>query len=167
MVSKIAPKDEQYRADLGYQGHTPGAPRPHLRARRIRQMWPQQWDEYLTFTVVRNPFDWAVSWVYFHGGLKGQSMDDRIIDSGMQSNWWNYTADGEVIVDHVMRYENLDGEMAALSAVLGYEVELPPKRLKGAFRPPHTHYREQIGPAGRAHIEHICAAELDYFGYEW
>lgn len=70
------------------------------------------------------------------------------------------------LVDHVIRYEDLEAELAGVlqEAALPM-IPLPP--AKRGVRPAGTHWRKVIPPAERQVIAHICAEEIERFGYEW
>ena len=39
----------------------------HKRAKDYLKQYPKEWKQYFKFTVIRNPWDWMVSWYYWRG----------------------------------------------------------------------------------------------------
>ena len=98
---------------------------------------------YYKFTIERHPYDRAVSIANFNikrseyenGISTNISLDeiplfiDRLIESGEMikkiQNYKLYSINGQVAVDHVIRYENLTEQFAAIIKSLGINEILP------------------------------------------
>lgn len=140
--------------------------RSHLAATHIRRlMGRRSWDDYFTFTVVRNPWETAAS-AYF---WLTRDAPDRpsfrsFLESG-SSNWRNwrlYTDNDRIIVDEVVRYEELEPGLAAVTERLGLpRLELP--QAKGGLR--RGPYQELYGAAERDLVARACREEIEHFGY--
>ena len=128
------------------------------------------WDSYYKFCFERNPYDKAVSLYYFHGRLFKQKMDinEYIINANDRklSNWYMYTINNEVAVDHIYRFENLESEMAAISQKFGLSLASLP-RAKTSTNTKKEHYSKLINREARLRIEHACANEIEYMQYRW
>jgi hypothetical protein len=83
------------------------------------------------------------------------------------SNLHFYAIGGEIVLDHVLRYESLDEELAQLAEVLGIDSSLKLPRAKSNTRKDRRPYRDVLGPEERAIIETRCALEIDLLGYEF
>lgn len=147
--------------------------RAHMPAKRIRwRLGKKAWDRYFKFTVERNPWDKAVSsyfWARRHRQHKIPFED--WIQSGVKfrggASFGMYSIDGEVAVDHIMRFENLHEDLADVLNNLGVEnsPELP--QAKTGFRPSGVDYHEIHNSVTRDFIARSCAREIALMGYEF
>jgi hypothetical protein len=144
----------------------------HMPAERVRVLvGATVWRDYYKVCVERNPWDKAVSLYYWR--TRDQSPRPTLL-SFLQSvaphalsNYRIYAATDGVLVDHVIRYEQLAGELETLRERLGLPepIELP--RAKAAHRPPAAHYSTLVGAAERAIVDRVCAREIALFGYRF
>jgi len=141
----------------------------HMPAALVRaRVGPQVWRRYITFCVERNPFDKTLS--HFHmlraRGLAGDF--DTYLAAG--DLCWNaplYTdRAGRVIVDHVLRYEDLDNALGHVLARLGlpYDGRIG-IRAKADTRPAGAGYRDVLTLRQRRRLEAAFAAECALHGY--
>lgn len=145
--------------------------RDHSSAAEVRAVVGQQvWDEYLTFTVVRNPWDQAVS-SYFWMRSLGRGTDDEVMDivttRGAARNWGIYTIDGAVAVDEVIRYEDLAAGLARVCARIGLAAPVDLPRAKAGIRPARTHWRDVLTDDQAATVARHAAGEIAEFGYRF
>ncbi|MGD0881130.1 MAG: sulfotransferase family 2 domain-containing protein [Acidimicrobiales bacterium] len=144
----------------------------HTPASRIREkVGAATWDRYTTFTVVRNPWDRAVSLYYF---VKGTEADAPPTFSAFLaatpaiklSNFHLYAIDGRVAVDRVVRYEDLLDGLAEVWKEVGITDEVVLPHAKGAFRPTATRdYRSQMTDGDAEYIARVCRTEIEAFDY--
>jgi len=147
----------------------------HMPAFRIRRALPKYiWDSYFKFTVVRNPYDRAISQYFWNNRKAAEHTKDAIneyilekIQPHLLTNWHMYALGDRVLLDHFIRYEELESGLRATLARLGIQEPLALPNAKSRHRPHGFHYRDVISPAARAHIENIARTELEHFGYEW
>ena len=176
MITNISSTDEITRRKVGGRGPQNNRTLFWLKARKHgvaqearRVAGERAWRDYFKFTIERNPFDKAISRYWWELRRLGSRPTMSEFLAGCRpillSNWPIYTIDDEVVVDHVVRYEDLAAETAALSDRLGFEVVLP--LSKGTHRTDRRHYSQVLSQADRQVIERICAKELAAFGYEW
>ncbi len=112
---------------------------------------PGKFQEYFVFCFVRNPYDRLVSaYFYLMGGGKGPA-DVRFRDNHLLAykdfpdflrnglsrpevaSWWHFRPqyfylvnfEGELIVDYIGRFENLDNDFNEICKKLGVTAELP------------------------------------------
>jgi hypothetical protein len=138
------------------------------------------WDEYFKFCFERNPWDRIISTYYWRTRdcehrptllefLHNQNPEGRTRGKGTRrlSNFGIYSIGGEIAVDHVGLYENLDSELERIAALLNLpgKIELP--RAKASVREDRRHYREVMGYAERSMVAQVCAREIAHFSYSF
>jgi hypothetical protein len=155
------------------------APRPpstHLLAAEVRERYPSEWADYLTFCVVRNPYDRAVSDYFwrtkrcterpsFRTYLEAMAAGDRLdgIVDATPDNWPFYAIDGDIAVDRVCRFEHLTEDLTAVLAEVGIDWDgWLPRAKSGTGRRP---YREMYDDPERALVEQLFGHEIAAFGY--
>lgn len=176
VVTKISPRDEKTRKDLGFTGpqnysehkfvnHTPSI--------TIREKLGEDiWRDYFTFTFERNPFDRVISQFYWVQKKKKilPDINEHICNSmkpSKLSNWSLYTDSSGVAVDFVGRYENLIEDLRCIKKKTGLQEELTLVSAKGHIRKDRRHYSKVLNAQSRACIEKACAREIEEFGYHW
>jgi len=133
------------------------------------------WDAYYKFCFVRNPFDRAVSLYYWetkNWERKRHSIPPDVntyilgLPEQKLSTWFRLTIKGSVALDYIGKFESLEMDTTKISQ----QLELPALNLshsKGNIRKDRQHYSQILNQETRAHIEKLCAPELDAFGYSW
>ena len=145
----------------------------HLEAARIRSRYPPEiWSTYFTFSVVRNPFDLVVSDFsyhtqkrkdrlqmlgfgpdtsfedYVHPGFRAKQQRQFLVDEG-----------GDIIVDFVARFENLERDFAHICETIGAGITLP--HANRTVRSPYREYYDD--DRTRSLIEQVYADDLRLF----
>ena len=155
---------------------------PHTTAVQLRALIePDIFNGYFKFTLERNPWDRAVSryyWEKHRWERSGRSRFPGIGDflertADEKPHWltnWDHYADGDqILVDRVLRYENLAEELARLQEDLEIEgdIALPKRRAKGGLRSAREHYSAVLGKREQAVVERVCVREINAFGYRF
>ncbi|MGB0661073.1 MAG: sulfotransferase family 2 domain-containing protein [Mangrovicoccus sp.] len=137
--------------------------------------------ELFIFTLVRNPWDRAVS--YYHW-IKGQNFDHiavslaRVLSfeefiqhphsqaSFRAASYASYITDhsGREQCDLFIRLEHLAEDIRPLEAHLGFRLA-DPGQVNASDRDPD--YRKYYGPKTQALIGDICAEDIARFGYDF
>jgi len=158
------------------EGHEPrnyGRFYNHFSAWGLRQAIPQEtWDSYFKFCVERNPWDKTLSDYFMararHGGKP--SFDDYLERGQFCNSWELYTdADNQtILVDEVLRFENLNEELTRVFASLGvpFSGSLD-VHAKSGFRKDRRPYQEVYTQVQRERIARAFAQEIEKFTYEF
>lgn len=117
----------------------------HWSARDIRATDRAAWEEALTISVIRNPWDRAVSaWAFQRDSIGAPDFPRWLHGRPMLSQWAMLTAREQVIVDHLIRFEKLREGFDRAVELLGcppYALEhLNKSSRRGAYR---EHYTSQ------------------------
>jgi hypothetical protein len=193
VITSLSSEDEKARKDMGLRGmqniHVPllrysGADIANLvnlqrkrfhnhspAAEARRYVGRGKWSKYFVFCVERNPFDRAVS-QYFWKNRKLVEKPDmqeffRSLSTPSMSNWNVYSGKDGVLVDRILRYENLDQELSEVGNLLGIKIDISSIHAKSHTRTDNRNYREIIDNKSRLIIEERCAKEIKHFGYQW
>ena len=193
VITSLSSEDEKARKDMGLRGmqniHVPllrysGADianilnlqrkrfHNHSPAAEVRRyVGKGKWSKYFVFCVERNPFDRAVS-QYFWKNRKLVEKPDmqeffRSLSTPSMSNWNVYSGKDGVLVDRILRYENLDQELSSVGNLLGIKIDISSIHAKSHTRTDKRNYREIIDKKSRLIIEERCTKEIKHFGYQW
>lgn len=193
VITSLSSEDEKARKDMGLRGmqniHVPllrysGADianilnlqrkrfHNHSPAAEVRRyVGKGKWSKYFVFCVERNPYDRAVS-QYFWKNRKLVEKPDmqeffRSLSTPSMSNWNVYSGKDGVLVDRILRYENLDQELSSVGNLLGIKIDISSIHAKSHTRTDKRNYREIIDKKSRLIIEERCAKEIKHFGYQW
>lgn len=135
------------------------------------------WKDYFKFCVERNPWDKTVShyqmlrndpsvaWMGAPQTLE-QYFKNGVLCHNLQY-YTDYKRDN-IIVDRVLKYENLDRELGEVCSMLGipYGGSIG-VRAKGEHRKVSTSYREMFTGEQRRIVEQRFAREIEIHGYEY
>ena len=145
----------------------------HMPAREVKQRVPAKvWNGYFKFCVERNPWDKVLSHYHMHAARAGGvlSLDEYLARGRFPINYFRYTGrSGEkLIVDRVVRYENL---LAELSEVFAY-LHIPfdgtlGVAAKSDYRADRRPYQEVFNDEQRRLIEKAFAKEIDLHRYRF
>lgn len=145
----------------------------HMPAHAVRERLPREvWEGYFKFCVERNPWDKTLS--HYHARAvrlaDGLTFDRYLLARDYCLNHPLYTDpdDGRVIVDRVLRYENLMGDFAEVCRRLGipFDGDLG-VRAKSDCRSDRRPYREVYTAAQRKLIQRLFAREIELHGYRF
>lgn len=164
----------------------------HIFARNIRARHRSEFESYYTFTIVRNDYHRIYSWWFNRKYLKRNtnlSFNDWLFrfppkPNDIHSNWdikncwrlqsqrtcqmeWITDNNGDIIVDHIVRYENLKEDLKKLGKIIGVSFwKMPryginnPKENKNKFNK-NVYTPEMIEFMKKHH-----GKSIEYFGYE-
>ncbi len=178
IITPITAEDEITRKALGGRGPqnhvVNGIPLfyNHIPAKDVRVLIGKPvWDGYFKFCFERNPWDKVISWYFWEQATEPRLPLSEFVQSGWAAQVGGpggfdlYTIDGEMAVDRVCLFENLDQELARIRAELNLPAIPDLPRAKSRFRQDKRHYREILGAADATAIEKFFAREIAAFGY--
>jgi hypothetical protein len=146
-----------------------------------KEISEETWRFLSKITIVRNPYDRAISKFYndhkdfLEDNQKrgyeysADQINEYIVglpDADL-TNWHLYTDDDQIIVDDVIRYESLTSDLGRALAKVGITDPIALPHAKGNWRIDRRHYSQVLGSQARARIEAAAARELEMFGYCW
>lgn len=131
IITPITPADEQSRRDLGYcsaqnfdhpqwpdDSPSTGVFFNHMTARQAKALIPADiWESYTKITIVRDPYDAMISRYFWEGGAR-TGLDFGSFVSAyrcfLTENSEIAPLDGPAAMDHYLRYDHLEQDIAAL-----------------------------------------------------
>ncbi|MCI0558025.1 MAG: sulfotransferase family 2 domain-containing protein [Nitrososphaera sp.] len=141
--------------DLEYlqaQYHKPAIERREL-------MGLERWHACYKFTIVRNPWERAVSWYYLCRDNSPFKEWLLKVDVG-QARYC--TEDGQIIVDDVFKYETLDHRLEELCSKAHWPLI---QRLPAINSTAHEPYQTYYDLETREYVASQCAFEIEHFKY--
>jgi hypothetical protein len=145
----------------------------HMAASLVQKRVPSQvWNSYFKFCVERNPWDKVLSHYYMHAAREGGSLplDEYLARGRFPINYFRYTdrSGTKIIVDRVLRYENL---VAELSEVFS-ELKVPfdgtlGVKAKSEYRTDRKPYQQVFKDEQRRIVEIAFAKEIELHGYRF
>ena len=170
----LKPKRPLWRKLLGrperYYHHSVGF-YEHMPASRVRDYVGEEvWRSYFKFAFDRNPWDRQVSWYLYKTKSKSirpsfeRFMQDR--RRAFVTNYAIYTIDGELAVDFVGRYENLQDELAKALDLAGVGRHLKvPRTNVTPDKDQARDYRSYYSDATRERVAEWYAPEIALLHY--
>lgn len=153
-----------YHPSVGYYEHMP--------AWRVKAyLGEDTWNAYYKFTFERNPWDREVSWYFYKTKSKAQRPEfERFLadrDRAWVENYDLYTIDGDICMDFVGRYENLNQDFK--KAMQQIDLENKVDLLSSNRSPDHgaRDYRDYYTERTRDLMADWYAREIAAFGYEF
>ena len=144
----------------------------HMPARTIRDRLPEKiWDGYFKFCVERNPWDKTLSHFHMVNARSSEkvSFDEYIETRRFPVDIEKYTDErGELMVDAVIKYEQLDESLEKIFSSLGIEFDGDlGVRAKAGHRSDARSYAEVFNERQRDIVAEYFAKEIALHGYEF
>jgi len=205
IVTPVAPADEVVRQSLGFTGpqnHGPVAGERlsrfynHMSAAEVRALMPAgTFAGYVKAAIVRNPFDYVVSWYFwersriaptsvedFRKWLAFQAARRADIEAAyrlgqrrnpgvLSSNRMITHIDGHCAVDVMLRYESLADDIGRFARAVGLPETLADEcraiRTKASYRPASATPRQMFDgfPQGQKVIRTAFAEDIERYHY--
>lgn len=174
------PKESAFKSGLSRTGlFRPLRLKKHSTAEHVLSIVGERiWDDYLTFAVERDPWDRFISLWRWRTRKDGRTVDEFLEEYEREflhppkrqklsiwRTWPIYAIGDEIAVDRVVRYENLEDELAEVLAQAGVEWDHWLPRLKSKFRQTD----DRVASLTASQIERIgelCDREIEANGYK-
>jgi len=142
----------------------------------IAAMGVESFRSYFSFAFVRNPWDWRVSLYKYimkskrhrkHEFVKGLGSFEEYVRWSCRNRArlqkdFVCSEGGDVLVDFIGRYENLEHDFGTVCSRIGISASLP--RLNVSNRRP---YREFYSDETRDLVKRAYEPDIEFFGYEF
>jgi len=160
-------------------------PFEHKTARqKIAEIGVDRWRDKLSFSVVRNPWDKVVSHYHYRVLTNQTGMGDghiefnqwvelaygehdpRYYDQPMMfMPQWEWLIDdaGDLVVDKILRFENLSRDFNDLASDLGIRARLPHVKKSNRSKDFHKYYTGET----KSIIADLFSPDIDEFGYNF
>jgi hypothetical protein len=145
----------------------------HMPALEIRKRVPRDvWNSYFKFCVERNPWDKVLSHYHMHTAREGGSLsfDEYLARGRFPINYFRYTdrSGRKIIVDRILRYENLTAELSEVFAQLNipFDGKLG-VAAKSEYRTDRRPYQQVFNDAQRRIVEKAFGKEIELHGYRF
>ena len=145
----------------------------HMPASLVQKRVPARvWNSYFKFCVERNPWDKVLSHYHMHAAREGGSLslDEYLARGRFPINHFRYTdrSGAKIIVDRVLRYENLLAELGEVFSQLTvpFDGTLGIK-AKSEYRTDRTPYQEIFNEEQRKIVEEAFAKEIELHDYRF
>jgi len=146
----------------------------HISAKELQNHIPEDiFKEFYKFAFVRNPWDWQVSFYFYmkqnpnhfqYDIVKTMTFEEYInwrVESDLKLQKDSVVDDnGDLLVDFIGRYENLNADFQAICDRLGIRASLPYRN-----KSTHRDYREYYTEETKRIVEVNFKEDIDFFGY--
>ncbi len=177
VVTRLARHDQRFEGAAGvrpknYRGELEGVRYSgHMSAVKIRERVGEEiWNSYSTFCFVRNPWSRAVSQYCFRRATRENqpsSFEQFVREERFTVELPLYYGHGEVLVDHVLRFEELEKELRRITRLLGLEWDGWLPHANAGFSPAGRHYSEAYTLELTDIVARKCGAEIALHGYRF
>lgn len=164
------------KSDTGFRGDPfQGSPEKHFSVNRyIKKYGEHTWNNYFTFSFVRNPWDRVISWIKYRDkrhGLYSGRLNSSIIKKEVESpsfscnsyfNLLSLDSSGGII-DFIGRFENLQEDFNFVCDKIG----IPKQKLPHKNKTNHKHYTEYYDDETKQIVAEKYAKDIEYFGYKF
>ncbi|NER22225.1 MAG: sulfotransferase family protein [Symploca sp. SIO1C2] len=176
----LPPYESTKTKNLQQTGHLPCSEnfRGHIKAREVRsELGDETFDRFFKFAFVRNPWDWEVSLYQYmlqtqehpqHELINSMAgfaeyLEWRISKEKISQKPFVSDQQGNIIVDFVGRYENLQADFQKVCHQLGITEALLPH----LNRSQHLDYREYYNEYTQKLIFEHFQEDIELFGYDF
>lgn len=145
----------------------------HMPASLVQKRVPAPvWNSYFKFCVERNPWDKVLSHYHMHAAREGGSLslDEYLARGRFPVNYFRYTdrSGTRIIVDRVLRYENLLAELGEVFSQLGIPFDgTLGVTAKSEYRTDRRPYQQIFNDQQRRIAEEAFAKEIELHGYQF
>jgi hypothetical protein len=158
----------------------------HATAKQIKELYCQDYEQYFSFTFVRNPWDRTVSdykWLSKDLGITGDFKSFLLLEDEYDTPRLKYPhenkhgrgdhilpqsdfvldSDGKFMVDFIGRVETLQWDLNIICNRLG----IPRRKAPHVNKTKHKHYTEYYNDETKQIVAEKYAKDIEYFEYEF
>ena len=158
----------------------------HATAEQIKKFYCQNYEDYFSFTFIRNPWDRAVSdylWIKKDLNIEDSFKNYLLLENNFNSPHLRYphlnkagrgdhilaqsdfilNSNGDRIVDFIGRFENLQEDFNIVCDKIG----IAQKQLTHRNKINHKHYTEYYDEETKQIVAEKYAKDIEYFGYKF
>jgi hypothetical protein len=145
----------------------------HMPAAKVASRLPPDfWRSAFKFSIVRHPYERAVSSAYFRLHQHGAPVSefpkwlDRVCDNPGFDDSKIYSIDAESVVDDMIRFESLEDDLRRICSRLSVDLPDQIPRAKSTMRLDRRPAREVLSDRQKQKIFERCRDTFLAFGYE-
>lgn len=141
-----------------------------MSATKIKKHKKKEFDKYLKFCVVRNPYDTAVSQYFWKNKNNRYKSFKHFIKEYFihaPSQFKRYSINRKSVCDYHIRYEHLHEDIVELCKILNitnYDLKDLPN-FKSGFRDKSKHYSQFYDDETKKLVYEKCKEEFELFNY--
>jgi hypothetical protein len=150
----------------------------HISARALaNEIGHDTFNDYFSFSMVRNPWDWQLSMYHFMLSRPKHPTHQTIKDLGSFEKYIQWRSEvgmhsqkallsnkkGELMIDYVGRFEELQKHFDIICEKIGIKAELPHKKFLKKKKPYQFYYNSET----RDMVAEFSKEDIDYFGYKF
>lgn len=145
----------------------------HITATEVRKYIGERiWNSYFKFCFERNPWDRIISFYYWYYKTEPRPTILEFINSEVpfelrRRGFELYTINGQVVVNKIYRYENLEEELRELTTRLNLPKIPVLPRAKSTHRTDKRPYHEILSDEERVIVEKMFDKEIELMGYKF
>ena len=145
----------------------------HMPASEVKnQVAADVWNGYFKFCVERNPWDKVLSHYYMHAAREDGALtfDEYLARGRFPINYFRYTdrSGTKIIVDHVLRYENLLADLGEIFSQLNIPFDgTLGVAAKSEYRTDRKPYQQVFNDDQRRIVEKAFAQEIELHDYRF
>jgi len=149
----------------------------HIGAEKLRQnIGVETYNNYFSFSFIRNPWDWQVSLYYFMVAHPEHPQHKLMKELGSFESYihWRYKkgmlsqkrqlsdSSGDIIVDFIGRFESLNDDFSTVCEKIGIIASLPHIHKRRGM-PYQNYYTEET----KEIVSELCREDIEYFNYSF
>lgn len=164
-------QEEIHKYNLEYQESTNYTFFNHIKASEIiKKIQMSIWEDYFKFTIERHPFDRVISFMFF-ANRRNKNFDiekeiNKTIDLKKYHNFPFYTSGRKVLVDKILKYENLQADILELEQKLNLNIHQHYIFTKNKFRNKENTIDKMLTLVQKHKIYQDCKFEFDIMNYD-
>lgn len=150
---------------------------PHYKAKNIKETLGDKYSEYISFVVIRNPWDWQVSLYHYMLKDKEHHQHEFIKSLGNFDNYIKWRCEKEVryqttflldddnncIVDYILKFENLNEDMKKMCEI----INIPYQSLPHINPTKHNNYKSYYTEETKDLVYKAFKKDIEAFGYKF